>query len=238
MFSSVISYYSVAVYITETAMKTDIDKVMETLDGYYETNMLISSMDEARDPYKLLISCILSLRTKDETTYPAAKRLFELASTPSDMLKLDPSRIEKTIYPVGFYRNKTATILNISRILINEYSGKVPSDMDELLKLKGVGRKTANLVLAKGYDIPAICVDTHVHRISNRLGYVETKNPLETEMALRKKLPKKWWKTINTAFVRHGQEICKPTAARCFECPVEKYCMKINVKTAKQKTKK
>lgn len=213
----------------------DIDAILTILGSSYDTNNLISSMDEADDPYKLLVSCILSLRTKDETTYPAAKRLFELAGTPQEMLRLEPETIEKTIYPVGFYHNKTQTILTVSEALIERFAGKVPPDMDELLSLKGVGRKTANLVLARGFKIPAICVDTHVHRISNRLGYVETKTPEHTEMALRAKLPEKWWFTINTCMVRHGQETCKPVGARCFECPVEKYCSKIDVKMAKQK---
>jgi len=218
-------------------MKIDIDSIMEILKNSYDANNLISSMEEADDPYKLLVSCLLSLRTKDETTYPAAKRLFQLAGTPYEMLELDPKKIEETIYPVGFYHNKTQTILSISKVLIDQYDGKVPSDLDELLKLKGVGRKTANLVLARGFKIPAICVDTHVHRISNRLGYVSSKNPTETEMALRKKLPKQWWFTINTVLVRHGQETCKPVGARCFECPIEKFCYKIDVKVAKQKKK-
>ena len=218
-------------------MKVDIDSIMSILDGAYDTNNLISSMDEADDPYLLLVSCLLSLRTKDETTYPAAQRLFKLADTPQKMLELDPELIEKTIYPVGFYHNKTKTIHHISQELIDNYGGKVPDNLDELLKLKGVGRKTANLVLARGFKIPAICVDTHVHRISNRFGYVSTKDPTQTEMELRKKLPKKWWFTINTVLVRHGQEVCKPIGARCFECPVEKYCNKIDVKQAKPKKK-
>jgi len=200
--------------------------------------MLISSMEEAKDPYMLLISCLLSLRTKDETTYPAAKRLFKLADTPEKMIALPAETIEQTIYPVGFYHNKTQIILNISSILLNQYGGKVPNTMDELLSLKGVGRKTANLVLAQGFGIPAICVDTHVHRISNRLGYVKTKNPTETEMELRAKLPKEYWFTINSTFVRHGQETCKPIGPKCNICKVEKYCEKINIDKTKQKINK
>lgn len=219
-------------------MKIDIDSIMEILSTSYDNNKLISSMEEANDPYKLLISCIMSLRTKDEITYPVAKKLFEMAGTPEEMVKLDPQALEKAIYPVGFYKNKTETILNISQTLIDKYDSKVPPDMDKLLEMKGVGRKTANLVLARGFNIPAICVDTHVHRISNRIGYVETKTPEQTEMELRKKLPAKWWKSINTALVRHGQETCKPIGARCFECPIEKLCPQINVKKAKPKTTK
>jgi len=144
---------------------------------------------ESHDPYRVLISTLLSLRTLDQTTGPAAQRLFALADTPEAMLCLEQQTIERTIYPVGFYRNKAVQILEISRRLLDEFGGRVPNDIDELTTFNGVGRKTANLVLAEGYGIPAICVDTHVHRISNRWGYVQTKNPLDTEMALRKKTP-------------------------------------------------
>lgn len=219
-------------------MKVDIDSIMEILSTSYDNNKLISSMEEANDPYKLLISCIMSLRTKDEITYPVAKKLFELAGTPEEMVKLSTETLEKTIYPVGFYKNKSETILNISQILIEKYNSKVPPDMDKLLEIKGVGRKTANLVLARGFNIPAICVDTHVHRISNRIGYVSTKTPEQTEIELRRKLPSKWWFSINTALVRHGQETCKPIGARCHECPIEKLCLQIDVKKAKPKAKK
>ncbi|MGD9580388.1 MAG: endonuclease III [Vampirovibrionia bacterium] len=219
-------------------MDVDINAIMEILSTSYDNNKLISSMEEADDPYKLLISCIMSLRTKDEITYPVAKKLFQLAGTPEEMINLDRKIIEETIYPIGFYKNKTDTILHISQILIEKYKSKVPADMDKLLEIKGIGRKTANLVLARGFRIPAICVDTHVHRISNRIGYVQTKTPEQTEMELRRKLPKEWWFSINTALVRHGQETCKPIGARCHECPIEKLCPQIDVKKAKPKTKK
>jgi len=143
-----------------------------------------------KSPYLVLISCIMSLRTKDETTLPASERLFKLADNPRDMLKLKPRQIEKAIFPVGFYRTKAKTILGISRDIIDKHGGRVPDDLNVLLTLKGVGRKTANLVLTEGFHKPAICVDTHVHRISNRFGYVKTANPEETEWALRGKLPK------------------------------------------------
>ena len=137
--------------------------------------------------------------------------------------------LEKTIYPVGFYHNKSKVIIDISRILLEQYKGKVPNTMEELLSFKGVGRKTANLVLARGFGIPAICVDTHVHRITNRLGYLKSCNPTETEMILREKLPKKWWFIINTALVRHGQETCKPINPQCNYCKVNKYCLKVGI---------
>lgn len=186
-----------------------------------------------RDPFLVLISCILSLRTKDATTLPAAERLFRLADTPQNMLKLDAQQIEKTVYPVGFYRTKARTILNICRDLIERFESRVPDDLEALMTMKGVGRKTANLVLTEGFGIPAICVDTHVHRISNRLGYVQTKTPHETEMALRKKLPKRYWIDYNTLLVTWGQNICKPISPWCSKCDVQKYCQRVGVKTSR-----
>ena len=150
-----------------------------------------------KNPFLLLISCIMSLRTKDETTLPASERLFALADTPKAMLTLSTREIEKAIYPVGFYRVKAKTIHGICRDILEKFNGAVPNDIDTLLTMKGVGRKTANLVLTEGFHIPAVCVDTHVHRISNRVGYVKTKNPNETEWALRKKLPQKHWVEYN-----------------------------------------
>lgn len=183
----------------------------------------------SRDPYQVLIACLLSLRTKDETTGPAARRLFALADTPAKMLTLTSEQIEKAIYPVGFYKNKAQTVLDISRELVEQYAGRVPDEIDELLKFKGVGRKTANLVITQGFQKPGICVDTHVHRISNRWGYVETRNPEETEMALRAKLPQEYWIEINDLLVAMGQTICHPTSPKCSLCPIEQYCAKIGV---------
>jgi endonuclease-3 len=181
------------------------------------------------DPFRVLISCLLSLRTKDETTGPAARRLFALASTPQEMLRLSPAQIERAIYPVGFYRTKARTIKDICRDLIERYDGVVPDDLDELLSLKGVGRKTANLVLTQGFSKPGICVDTHVHRISNRWGYVRTKSPHETEMALRRKLPAEYWLIYNDLLVAFGQTICTPTSPWCSRCPVATDCPKRGV---------
>jgi endonuclease-3 len=183
----------------------------------------------SRDPYQVLIACLLSLRTKDETTGPAARRLLALADTPQKMLTLTPSQIERAIYPVGFYKTKAQTILDISHALVEQYSGQVPSEIDELLTLKGVGRKTANLVVTQGFQKPGICVDTHVHRISNRWGYVRTRTPEETEMALRAKLPKQYWSEINDLLVAMGQTICHPTSPKCSLCPIERSCAKVGV---------
>ena len=182
-----------------------------------------------KNPFLVLISCILSLRTKDETTLPASERLFALAETPQKMLTLTPRQIEQAVYPVGFYRTKARTILNICKDLLEKFQGKVPDDLDTLLTFKGVGRKTANLVLTEGYGIPAMCVDTHVHRISNRFGYVQTKTPEETEMVLRKILPKKHWMHYNALLVTWGQNICKPVSPLCTHCGVKAYCKRVGV---------
>jgi endonuclease-3 len=183
----------------------------------------------SRDPYLVLIACLLSLRTKDETTGPAARRLFALADTPEKMLTLPLAQIERAIYPVGFYKTKAHTVHEISRVLIEKYGGQVPDDIDELLTLKGVGRKTANLVITQGFQKPGICVDTHVHRISNRWGYVQTKTPEETEMALRAKLPQQYWIEINDLLVALGQTICHPTSPKCSLCPITHFCAKVGV---------
>ncbi len=182
-----------------------------------------------RDPFKVLISTVISLRTKDDVTRKASERLYKLAVTPEEMLKLSGKKIEKAIYPAGFYRNKAKTILDISKLIIDKYNGKVPDDLDELLKIKGVGRKTANLVLTQGYGLPGICVDTHVHRISNRIGYVSTKTPKDTEFVLREKLPEEYWIEYNDLLVTFGQNVCKPISPLCSQCPVHDHCMRIGV---------
>jgi len=182
-----------------------------------------------KDPYQVLISCILSLRTKDKTTSEASRRLFKVADNPYSMVKLAQRRLEKLIYPVGFYRNKSRAILGISAKIIEDFSGRVPDSLENLLALKGVGRKTANLVLGLGFNIPAICVDTHVHRISNRLGWVKTKKPGETEAALKKIIPKRIWIDLNTWLVTFGQNICLPISPFCTRCGVHNFCKRADV---------
>jgi endonuclease-3 len=182
-----------------------------------------------RDPFRILIACLLSLRTKDETTGPASERLFALAHTPAAMLHLTPRRIERAIFPVGFYRTKARVIRGVCRDLLARFGGKVPGDLDALLTLKGVGRKTANLVVTMGFGRPGICVDTHVHRISNRLGFVRTKSPDQTELALRKKLPRRHWIELNDLLVAFGQNVCQPLSPRCSTCPVRTFCRRIGV---------
>ncbi len=209
-----------------------IEKIVETLKAAlkkYGDPVVTKVAKEKRSPYRVLISTLLSLRTKDETTLKASERLFKVADTPEKMLNLSKEQIEKLIYPVGFYHRKAEQILKISKILIEKYNGKVPDDLDELLKLPGVGRKTANLVLNEGFGKLGICVDTHVHRISNRLGLVKTKTPEQTEFALRKILPKKYWIIFNTLLVTLGQNICTPISPKCSICPIEQYCPKVGV---------
>ncbi|MBI4848916.1 MAG: endonuclease III [Nitrospirae bacterium] len=182
-----------------------------------------------RNPFKVLISCILSLRTQDRTTGAASERLFNLASDVKTMSRLSVKTIEKAIYPVGFYKVKALRIKELCNTLIENYNSKVPDDLDELMKLKGVGRKTANLVITLGYQKPGICVDTHVHRITNRWGYVKTKTPEQTEFALREKLPQEYWLEINGLLVAFGQGICRPISPLCSKCAIEKYCGKVGV---------
>ena len=184
---------------------------------------------ERDDPFRVLIACLLSLRTKDETTGPAAARLFALADTPEAMLRLTPKRIERAIFPVGFYRTKARVILGVCRDLLERFGGRVPDEIDALLTLKGVGRKTANLVVTQGFNKPGICVDVHVHRISNRWGYVKTRNPEETEMALRATLPRRYWIGYNDLLVSFGQNVCQPLSPKCSQCPVRVACPRIGV---------
>ena len=191
---------------------------------------VVTLLAEASDsPFKALISCILSLRTQDRTTAQASRRLFALADSPETMVRFSAKKVEQVIFPVGFYRTKAKTILEICRNLNENYRGRVPDEIDELLKFKGVGRKTANLVVTLGYNKPGICVDTHVHRISNRWGYVKTATPEKTEVALRQKLPKQYWIEYNDLLVSFGQQLCRPISPLCSQCPVAKYCSQIGV---------
>jgi len=182
------------------------------------------------DPFTTLISCLLSLRTRDETTRGASERLFRLARTPEQLLALSPSTIERAIYPVSFYRNKTRALRGVCRTLIERHGGRVPETLEQLLAIKGVGRKTANLVITLAFRKAGICVDTHVHRISNRWGYVTTNTPEDTEMALRRVLPRRYWRIYNDVLVAFGQHLCHPTSPWCSRCPIERWCPKIGVR--------
>jgi len=210
----------------------DIVKIIDVLKKELDIwgPPIVSSLaNENRGPFQILISTLLSLRTKDETTAVACKKLFALTATPEGMLKLSEEEIIRAIYPVGFYRNKAKTILHVCRELVDRYKSKVPDTAKELLTLKGVGKKTANLVAALGYNREEICVDIHVHRISNRLGYIKTKTPEETEYALRKRLPKKYWSLYNTLMVAFGKNVCRPLSPFCSRCPVSMYCDGVGV---------
>lgn len=209
----------------ELELNEIIDEIFESLKfAKIKQSKFVRFMEQQDDPYVVLIACILSLRTNDVTTYPATMKMLQLASTPKEMMNVDEEELAETIYPVGFYKNKAKQIIALSKKIVNEYNGKVPNSIDELLKFDGVGRKTANLVMAKGFNEPAICVDVHVHRIFNRLGLVNTKTPEETEMKLREIIPEKYWIRLNTDFVTLGQNICKPTKPMCPFCPINYYC--------------
>jgi len=179
---------------------------------------------QTNDPFKVLITTILSARTKDQTTAAAAEKLFSCVKNPSDLKRLPIPKIEKLIYPVGFYHDKARHLKQLPEILQQKFNSVIPDTVEELIELPGVGRKTANLVVAVAFKKPAVCVDVHVHRIFNRLGYLSTKNPLATEMELRKHFPIKYWTTFNSYFVSFGQHTCNPIRPKCSECPIEKYC--------------
>jgi len=209
-----------------------IHKVMKILEEEVDrlgVPIVTEISRKRRDPYGVLISTLLSLRTKDETTRKAAERLLAKAPTPDKMLRLSEEEIRELIYPVGFYKTKATVLKETCRTILKNHGGKIPDDLDTLLELKGVGRKTANLVVTLGYGKSGICVDTHVHRISNRLGYVRTKNPEETEFELRKKLPPQYWIPINDCLVAYGQNICKPISPFCSQCRLAPHCDRVGV---------
>ena len=187
------------------------------------------TQEYGRDPFLILVSCLLSLRTRDTVSLPASRRVFAHATTPYILQKIPVSHLEKLIYPVGFYRQKARTLIAISSELIERFNGKVPHSLEELLSFKGVGLKTANLVLAEGFNIPALCVDTHVHKISNRLGLVTTHTPEETEHELKKIIPQHYWIELNHLLVMWGQNICVPISPFCSGCPLAPLCPKIGV---------
>jgi endonuclease III len=196
----------------------------------WDTTALASVAEASgRDPFRILVSCLLSLRTKDETTGPAAARLFALADSPAALAALPPATIERAIFPVGFYRTKARRLRAISRELLGRFDGAVPHTLEALLSLPGVGRKTANLVVTFAFGLPGICVDTHVHRITNRLGYVRTGTPEQTELALRARLPGRYWIGLNDLLVSFGQNLCHPTSPHCSRCPVASDCRRVGV---------
>jgi endonuclease-3 len=212
-------------------MAFPFDNVVAILRDFYKGDLpsVTKVAKEEKDPFLVLIGCILSLRTKDEVTDLAAARLFQRTRTPAGMLSLPVTELERLIYPVGFYRTKARTIHDISKKILEQFNGKVPETMEELLSFKGVGRKTANIVITEGFNKAGIAVDTHVHRISNRLGTVSTRNPNETEDALRKVLPRKYWRVYNMLLVTHGKRTCTPLSPFCSRCTVYRYCKRVGV---------
>lgn len=208
-------------------------KILKKKYRDYKMPIVTRIVEEEKTPYHVLISTMISLRTKDDVTEEVSRALFAEADTPEEMIKINTEQIEKLIYPAGFYRNKAKAILKTSRILLDKYGGKVPDSEENLLELPGVGRKTANLVLALSFNRDAICVDTHVHRISNRLGLVDTKNPEQTEYALMDVLPRKWWRIYNDMLVTWGQNICTPVSPFCSKCDIEEYCPKKGVERSR-----
>jgi len=208
-------------------------KILEEESAQYVTPIVTQYAERKRTPFQILVSTVLSARTKDETTAEASSRLFSSVNTPADIIALGEKKIAGLIYPVGFYNLKAKNLIELSQSLIDNYGGAVPDTIEELLKLKGVGRKTANLVVNLGFNKPGICVDTHVHRITNRWGYVKTATPEKTEMALREKLPLKYWIPINTLLVTYGQNLCKPISPICSRCRIAPYCDKANVEKSR-----
>lgn len=210
----------------------DIERFLATLEqevkGYRVPVVDLIGVQTA-DPFRVLIATILSARTKDEVTALASQRLFMRVADPEQLAGLGQEEVQKLIYPVGFYKNKARHLIQCCRLLVDNYQGRVPETLEDLLSLPGVGRKTANLVLSVAFDIPAICVDTHVHRIMNIWGYVKTKNPLETEMALREKLPKAYWQRVNSLLVAFGQGLCRPVSPHCDRCVLLEACPQIGV---------
>lgn len=212
--------------------KFDIDAVMQELEKHFhqvKTPVVDFIQAKTKDPFKVLVATILSARTKDETTTKAVTELFKVVHKANDLDKLSTAELDSIIRQVGFHNDKTKHLKQLPQVLRDRFGGQVPAEIDDLLQLPGVGRKTANLVRAVAFGLPAICVDVHVHRISNRWGYIKTKNPLESEMALRKILPEQHWLTYNSYVVAFGQNLCYPRKPRCSTCPIYQYCQRIGV---------
>jgi endonuclease III len=227
-----IDYFIMAYNNEGMITNKNIDGILRTVQNTvkaYDIPVLEKFNELTRDPYWVLISCILSLRAKDETTEKVAKALYAAAPSPEKVLKIPVKKMEKIVYRSGFYKVKARNVLNITRTILEKYKGRVPDEIDELMTIKGVGRKTANLVVTVAFNKPGICVDTHVHKISNRWGYVRTKTPDETEMKLREILPQKYWMKINMWLVLFGQNVCLSVSPWCSKCPLEKQCPKVGV---------
>lgn len=209
----------------------ELDRILKAEYKKHRAPIVELEAASGADPFKILVATILSARTKDETTAAAVTRLFKIIKSYDDLRRIPRAKLEKTIFPTGFYRTKAKHLKELPDVLDKKFTGKIPSTIEELCELPGVGRKTANLVVSAAFDKPGICVDVHVHRICNRLGLLKSKTPLETEMLLRKKLPLRYWKTFNKQLVSFGQTTCTPLRPKCGECPAYPLCSRINVKT-------
>jgi len=209
----------------------NIPQIMDTLAEHfnYDERTTLNRMRKKPEPFKILISCLLSLRTQDKNTEIISKKLFDVADTPEKILRLPINKLEKLVFSSGHYRKKAQTLKHVSKVLIEKFDSKVPDTKEELLSIKGVGPKTANIVLSFAFQKPVLPIDTHCHRIPNRLGWVKTKTPEKTEIELEKILPKKYWLEFNALFVLFGKTICQPISPWCSKCPVEKYCPKKEV---------
>ena len=215
---------------------SNIPRIMSILEkhfNYTERTTLNRMRNEKADPYKILISCLLSLRSRDETTEKISNELFQIADTPDKLLKIPIKRLEGIIYSTGHYHKKALTLKHVSFEIINRFNGKVPDNKDDLMSIKGIGPKTANIVLNFAYNQPTLPIDTHCHRLPNRLGWVETKTPEQTEKALEKILPKQYWFEFNGIFVLFGRTICTPISPKCSQCPIKRYCPRICVGTSR-----
>jgi len=211
--------------------KNNIPKIMSFLAKHfdYTERTTLNRMRKKPEPFKILISCLISLRTKDVNTERVSRQLFGVASTPEKIASMPVRKLERLIFSSGHYKKKARTLKHVSKVILREYKGKVPDDKDKLLSIKGIGPKTANIVLNFAFDRLVLPIDTHCHRIPNRLGWVKTKNPEQTEKELEKILPKRYWKEFNAIFVLFGKEICQPVSPWCSKCPVRKYCPQIGV---------
>ena len=215
--------------------RKNISTVMEILIKEFSKKRkpTVRKISQKRDPFKVLISCLLSLRTRDENTALAASRLFHYVKKPEDLVKMPLKKIENLIYPSGFYKKKARTLREVALTLIKKFKGKVPNTKKELLSIKGIGQKTANIVLSFAYKKAVLPIDTHCHRIPNRLGWVKTAKPEQTEKELEKILPKKYWREFNTVMILFGRTICLPLSPLCSKCPIRKYCKRIGVKKSR-----
>tara|TARA_Y100000310_G_scaffold326918_1_gene392495 strand:+ start:698 stop:1348 length:651 start_codon:yes stop_codon:yes gene_type:complete len=216
-------------------MTADVEKVLNILTNFFEKHETptVRATSEKRDPFKTLISCLLSLRTQDKNTEKASKSLFAVADTPEKIIALPQKKLEKLIFSSGYYRAKARSLKHVSEVILKEHNGKVPSTEEELLAIKGIGRKTANIVLCFAYNKNVIPVDTHLNRIPNRLGWVKTRSPEETEFALMEVIPKKYWRELNTLLIKFGKHTCLPISPHCSKCPIKNHCQRIGVGTSR-----